>query len=90
MNLVKELRIKSVLFEGPNMKVSFSDGQTLALPLEQFPRLRAATDAQRHGWSLIGRGIGVHWEELDEDLSVENLLTAHSRRRHPTPVPVSS
>jgi hypothetical protein len=40
-----------------------------------------ASSAQREQWQLIGRGLGVHWEELDEDLSVENILTAYSRAK---------
>jgi hypothetical protein len=45
-----------------------------AAPLEWFPRLRAATAEQRARWQFIGGGIGVHWPDLDEDLSVAALL----------------
>lgn len=44
------------------------------MPLEWFPRLRDATREQRQHWRLIGGGIGIHWEEVDEDISVESLL----------------
>jgi hypothetical protein len=43
--------------------------------LEWFPRLRDANEQQRKNWRLIGRGIGIHWEEIDEDISVKSLLT---------------
>ena len=61
--------------------MSFSDGRSIALPLSAFPRLAAASEAEREQWQLIGRGLGVHRESLDEDLSVENLLLAYSRTR---------
>jgi len=54
--------------------VQLSDGREVGVPLEWFPSLRDATADQRANWRLIGRGIGIHWEELDEDLSVEGLL----------------
>lgn len=51
-----------------------SDGRELAVPLEWFPRLRDATPAQRGNWRLIGRGRGIHWPDVDEDISVSALL----------------
>ena len=55
--------------------VQLTDGREIGVPLEWFPRLRAATPAQRGNWRLIGQGVGIHWEDLDEDLSVAGLLT---------------
>jgi len=46
----------------------------MAAPLAWFPRLHHATEAQRQNWRLIGRGYGVHWEDLDEDLSAEGMF----------------
>jgi len=43
--------------------------------LEWFPRLRDTTDVQRNNWQFIGRGIGIHWEEIDEDISVKSQLS---------------
>ena len=63
------------------MCVSFSDQHSVAVPLISFPRLRAALPSEREQWQLIGRGLGVHWESLDEDLSVENILLAYSRTK---------
>jgi hypothetical protein len=54
--------------------VDLSDGRTILVPLEWFPRLLNATISERNNWRLIGRGHGIHWEDIDEDLSVEGLL----------------
>ncbi|HEY3354595.1 MAG TPA: DUF2442 domain-containing protein [Polyangia bacterium] len=54
--------------------VHLDDGRTVSVPLEWFPRLRDATPAERADWRLIGRGVGIHWEQIDEDLSVRGLL----------------
>jgi hypothetical protein len=51
-----------------------ADGRELAVPLEWFPRLRDATPEQRSNWRLIGRGQGIHWADVDEDISVAGLL----------------
>jgi len=56
------------------LRVTLADGREISAPLEWFPRLRDATPAQRARWRLIGRGEGVHWEDLDEDVSVNALL----------------
>lgn len=56
------------------LRFILADGREIAAPLEWFPRLRDATEAQRKQWRLIGRGIGVHWPELDEDIAVETLM----------------
>lgn len=64
----------NVRFDEETLHVNLSDGRTISAPLEWFPKLRAATSEQKAKWRLIGRGIGIHWEELDEDLSVAGLL----------------
>ncbi len=56
------------------LRVLLADGREIVAPLEWFPRLRKATKAQRSKWRLIGRGVGIHWEEIDEDISVGALL----------------
>jgi len=63
-----------VLFTENKMTVILEDGRELSVPLEWFPRLRKATMVQLNNWRFIGNGEGIHWEELDEDISVENLL----------------
>jgi len=63
-----------IRFDAERLHVQLSDGREISAPLEWFPSLRNATDAQRDNWRLIGKGVGIHWEDLDEDLSVEGLL----------------
>jgi hypothetical protein len=63
-----------VTFSGDAMHVKLSDGRELSVPLEWFPRLRSATPAQLANWRLIANGAGVHWEDIDEDISVAGIL----------------
>ncbi len=56
------------------LTVDLSDGRTISAPLAWFPRLQHATQEERKRWRLIGQGQGVHWDEIDEDISVEGLL----------------
>lgn len=56
------------------LTVELSDGRSIAVPLEWYPRLLHATQAERSHWRLIGKGHGIHWEDIDEDISVEGLL----------------
>ncbi|MBA3601063.1 MAG: DUF2442 domain-containing protein [Acidobacteria bacterium] len=57
-----------------SLNVVLADGREIAVPLIWFPRLQNATSDQRREWRLIGGGIGIHWESVDEDISVESLL----------------
>ena len=54
--------------------VDLADGRTITVPLAWFPRLARGTPAERANWRLIGGGVGIHWPDLDEDISVESLL----------------
>ncbi len=54
--------------------VSLTDGREIAVPLVWFPRLLSASSQQRANWRLIGRGEGIHWPDVDEDISVAGLL----------------
>ena len=54
--------------------VDLSDGRTISAPLAWFPRLEYADSKERASWRLIGKGQGIHWEDLDEDISVYSLL----------------
>jgi hypothetical protein len=51
-----------------------SDGRTISVPIAWFPRLLNGTNEERNNWRLIGKGQGIHWPDLDEDISVANLL----------------
>jgi hypothetical protein len=57
-----------------NLQVVLADGREIYAPLGWFPRLQKASEQARKNWRLIGGGIGVHWEDVDEDISVESLL----------------
>jgi Protein of unknown function (DUF2442) len=56
--------------------VTLVDGRRVSAPLAWFPRLLNATSKQRANWRLIGRGVGIHWDEIDEDISVRSLLVS--------------
>jgi hypothetical protein len=58
------------------LRVVLADGREVAVPLAWFPRLLDATPEQRRNWRLIGRGQGMHWPDVDEDISVASLLQA--------------
>jgi hypothetical protein len=57
------------------LHVVLADGREVGAPLAWFPRLNEASEEHRRNWRLIGRGIGIHWSDLDEDISVESLLS---------------
>lgn len=63
-----------VAFDDSKMKILLEDGREFQIPLEWFPKLRNASLEQLSHWRLIGNGEGIHWEDLDEDLSVEKLI----------------
>ena len=67
-------RAEDVRVTNDTLIVDLSDGRTISVPLEWFPRLLHATTDERSNWRLIGRGHGIHWEEIDEDISVEGLV----------------
>lgn len=70
----KEPMARAVEFTEDALVVHLQDGRSLSVPLEWFPKLRTASEEQRNNWRLIGLGDGIHWEDLDEDLSVRGLL----------------
>lgn len=59
-----------------SLSVDLSDGRTIRVPLAWYPRLQHGTPADRAKWRLIGKGSGIHWPSLDEDISVEGLLAS--------------
>jgi len=65
-----------VAFTDDEIQVALADGRRVCAPLEWFPRLLRATPDQRANWRLIGRGVGIHWESIDEDISVRSLLAS--------------
>lgn len=69
-----ELAAVSVHTDDAMLRIAVADGREIAAPLEWFPRLRDATPAQRANWRLIGGGEGIHWPDIDEDISVLRLF----------------
>lgn len=67
-------KAQNVVVSDEALTVDLIDGRTLSVPLAWYPRLAHGTQAERNHWELIGDGEGIHWPELDEDLSIEGLL----------------
>jgi len=70
----REARIQRVTVSDDSLTVDLLDGRTISVPIAWFPRLLHGTPEERNSWRLIGRGEGIHWPDLDEDISVDNLL----------------
>jgi hypothetical protein len=67
----------SVSFDTGFLRVQLLDGREIAVPLEYFPRLRDASQAQLRRYEIVGDGYGIHWDHLDEHLSVKGLMRLH-------------
>ena len=65
---------ENVTVTDDTLSVDLNDGRTISVPILWYPRLAYATPVERNNWRLIGKGIGIHWEDVDEDISVEGLL----------------
>ena len=63
-----------VACNGEMLQVALADGREISVPLEWYPRLSNATPKERKNWQLIGGGLGIRWESIDEDVSVESML----------------
>jgi hypothetical protein len=79
---IADERVADVETTEDELKVRLMDGRTISVPLAWYPRLLHATEEQRKNWKIAGAGYGIHWEEIDEDLSTEGLL-----RGAPAPIP---
>ena len=69
-----EAKAQNVSVNADTLAVELGDGRTISVPLAWFPRLLHGTPEERSNWRFIGGGEGIHWPDLDEDISVENLL----------------
>ena len=67
-------QVKHVSFTEDTLSVDLLDGRTITVPLTWYPRLLHATAEQRANWQVAGGGYGIHWPDVDEDLSVEGML----------------
>lgn len=72
--LVAEVRAESVAVTEDSLTVDLSDGRSISVPLAWFPRLQHGSPGERENWRWIGDREGIHWSDLDEDISVENLI----------------
>lgn len=72
--LAADERVANVRCTEDTLAVDLMDGRTIIVPLAWYPRLLHATSAQRDRWQISGGGYGIHWTDLDEDLSTEGLL----------------
>jgi len=64
-----------VILNDESLVVDLTDGRTVSVPLSWYPRLTNATIQERNNWRLIGRGEGIHWPDLDEDISIAGLIS---------------
>jgi hypothetical protein len=80
--LAADERVVDLEITEDTLSVQLMDGRTISVPLVWYPRLLNATEAQRNNWQIAGGGYGIHWPDVDEDLSTEGLL-----RGAPAPQP---
>jgi hypothetical protein len=75
MNELLEVpKIQGTIITDDTLSADLSDGRTISVPLAWYPRLISASVAERNNWRLIASGEGIHWPELDEDISIKNLI----------------
>jgi hypothetical protein len=75
MTDVQGVRAQQVVITADTLRVELTDGRTIAVPLAWYPRLVHGTPEEQNHWRFIGQGAGIHWPDLNEDISVENLLS---------------
>lgn len=85
-----EPRARNVTFVRDRLSVDLVDGRTILVPLSWYPRLLRASPEQREHWELIAAGHGIHWPDLDEDLSTEGLLRGRRASGRPEPTGTDS
>ncbi len=71
---LEQSKIQNVVVTDDALIVDFFDGRTITVPLAWYPRLLHGSASEQNNWKIIGNGEGIHWAELDEDISVENLV----------------
>jgi len=72
--------IQQVIVTDDTLSVDLSDGRTISAPLAWYPRLLHSSTKERNDWRLISSGSGVHWNQIDEDISIKNLLLGQPSR----------
>lgn len=81
---IENARITDVLINDDTLSVDLEDGRTISVPIVFFPRLSYATPAERDNWEIIGRGTGIHWEDLDEYIGVGGIILGQRSGEGPT------
>ena len=79
----REVLGQSVSATEDTLTVELRDGRTVSVPIAWYPRLSHGSDSERSDWRLIGDGLGIHWPQLDEDISVEGLLLGYPSNESP-------
>jgi hypothetical protein len=82
-SLASKALARKITFDSDTMWIELADGRRLGVPLAYFPRLLNATPQQRESYEISGGGTGLHWDEIDEDISVEYLLLGIADRTRP-------
>jgi len=81
MNTSANVKAQSIKFDDNNMWVQLTDGRQLGIPLVYFPRLLEASETELQNYEISGGGIAIHWDTLNEDISVEGLLLGFGDRK---------
>jgi len=79
-------RARTIAVTKNTLTVDLHDGRTVSVPIAWYPRLSNGSEAERNNWRLIGDGVGIHWPDLDEDISVEALLLGYPSKESPVSV----
>ena len=85
-----DIRVRGVSVTADTLSVDLMDGRTITVPLAWYPRLANASPAARANWEIAGGGYGIHWPDIDEDLSTEGLLRGAPAPRPKTKTSVHS
>ena len=78
VDLLEVPKIQTIEITDDTLSVDLSDGRTISVPLAWYPRLLHGSVAERNNWRLISTGDGIHWNQLDEDISVKNIILGQS------------
>ncbi len=76
--------VSDVAVSDETLQVELSDGRSLSVPVGWYPRLAGATDEERSNWAIMDEGHGIHWRDLDEDVSLAGMLAGHPSRESQT------
>ena len=82
-SLTADVRARNVVISNDSLTVELNDGRATSVPLAWYPQLLHGTPEERNSWRLIGNREGIHWPDLDEDISIENLLLGNPSGESP-------